>query len=363
MFLGDDQNPASTLSSGTSSSATERLLQLAGAGPSRAGPNKNSANANGSVSPHNYKENNKTDNNEIGSTELKPSVVHNISINVTDTDSPTCVRRRIHLRSLSDVTPASRTHTPRARSHSERPRASPAPSPSHAPQSPATVLAAPATAPAVLLPRIVRSERSSPDASSLALDDGTETRLRSRDRSGSDAVSVLGNPWRKMSDVDLNASGSRSRSTGRGALDPWVRNPTLRPDKNSDVPKSREDVTRAVSDSEQKRDVPTFKRGKLERRSPVVCETCGNESCECWRTGWARHARAARSLGAQCTCDGRSPRPSPARLRPRAPPRTLSDDEDRPRRLYKSASQKMICTSIDGDRVKKLADPLLETTC
>lgn len=314
------------------------------------------------MSPHNYKENNKTDNNETGSVDLKPSIAHNISINVTDTDSPTCVRRRIHLRSLSDVTPASRTHTLRARSHSERPRASPAPSPARAvPPSPAAVV--PTATPAVLLPRIVRSERSSPDASSLALDDANESRLRSRDRSGSDAVSVLGNPWRKMSEVDLNAAGSRGRSAGRGALDPWVRNPTLRPDKSCDRPASREDVGRAVSDSEQKREVPAFKRGKLERRSPVVCETCGNESCECWRTGWARQARAARSLGAQCTCEARSPRPSPARLRPRAPPRALSDDEDRPRRLYKSASQKIICSSVDGDRGKKLADPLLETTC
>uniref|UniRef100_A0A2A4K4M8 Uncharacterized protein n=1 Tax=Heliothis virescens TaxID=7102 RepID=A0A2A4K4M8_HELVI len=166
-----------------------------------------------------------------------------------------------------------------------------------------------------------------------------------------------------MSEIDLNAGDSRGRNAGRGALDPWVRNPTLRPNKSVDQPASREDVARAASDSEQKREVPTVKRGKLERRSPVVCETCGNESCECWRTSWARQARAARSLGTQCTCDSRSPRPSPARLRPRAPPRALSDDEDRPRRLYKSASQKMICTSVDGDRVKKLADPLLETTC
>lgn len=267
------------------------------------------------------------------------------------------------MRSYSDVTPACRVLTPRARSHSERPRVL-SPSRAAPPSPPASPAPADPTSPTpyVLRPRIVRSERSSPDASSLALNDGAEPRLRSRDRSGSDAVSVLGNPWRKMSEVDLNAAGSRGRATGRGALDPWVRKPQ-RSDKKSDLPSSREDVGRAASDSEQKREVP-FKRGKLERRSPVVCETCGNESCECWRTGWARQARAARSLGTQCTCEVlRSPRPSPGRLRPRAPPRALSDDEDCPRRLYKSASQKIICTSIDGDRVKKLADPLLETTC
>ncbi|KAJ8736147.1 hypothetical protein PYW08_006803 [Mythimna loreyi] len=276
---------------------------------------------------------------------------------------------RTETRCRADVTPACRVLTPRARSHSERPRVL---SPSHAvvpsvTDTPTTsdTPSSPTPTPHVLTPRIVRSERSSPDASSLVLNDGAESRLRSRDRSGSDAVSVLGNPWRKMSDVDLNAAGSRGRTAGRGALDPWVRNATQRSDKKTETPASREDVGRAASDSEHKREVPSFKRGKLERRSPVVCETCGNESCECWRTGWARQARAARSLGAQCTCEvaARSPRPSPARLRPRAPPRALSDDEDRPRRLYKSASQKVICTSIDGDRAKKLVDPLLETTC
>lgn len=237
-----------------------------------------------------------------------------------------------------------------------------APSPTTTP--PPATPPSPANTPYVWRPRVVRSERSSPDASSNALNDGVEPRLRSRDRSGSDAVSVLGNPWRKMSEVDLNAGSSRSRTAGRGALDPWVRNPTQRSDKKSEQLASREDVGRASSDSEQKREVPSFKRGKLERRSPVVCETCGNESCECWRTCWARQARPSRSMGTQCTCDAvRSPRPSPARLRPRAPSRALSDDEDRPRRLYKSASQKIIYASVDGDRVKKLADPLLETTC
>ncbi|CAB3241038.1 unnamed protein product [Arctia plantaginis] len=321
---GDDQNPASTLSS---------------------------------------------DNNEVASTDQKGSITHNISINVTDTDSPTCVRRRIHLRSLSDVTPASLTHTPRARSQSERPRASPSPS--------RAALRSPAKAPTLSplfvstpgAPRFVRSERSSPDASMVALDDtfassdvGIARRFGGRDRSSSDAFSVLGNPWQKMSEVDLNTAAGRGRTGGRGGLDPWVRNSTMRSATSCERPASRDDANRTNSDSEQKREVPTFKRGKLERKSPVACESCGNESCECWRAQWARQARAARSLGAQCTCDARSPRRSPARLRPRVASRALSDDEERPRRLYKSASQKTIGISIDGDRVKK-GDPLLETTC
>lgn len=323
-------------------------------------------NANGSVSPHNYKENKKTDNNEAISTDQKASIAYNISINVTDTDSPSYVRRRIHLRSLSDVTPASRAHTPRARSHSERPRATATPSPSRpAPRSP---VPQPHTG-APGMPRFVRSERSSPDTSLLTLEEplahseaGLTRRFGARDRSSSDAVSVLGNPWRKMSEVDIKSAAARGRVGGRSGLDPWVKIPSPRADSSCDRAMSKDEASRGTSDTEQKRESSTFKRGKLERKSPVVCESCGNESCECWRTNWSRGARAIRSLGAQCTCDARSPRPSPARLRPRAAPRALSDDEDRPRRLYKSASQKLITTSMDGDRGKK-TDPLLETTC
>ncbi|CAG9796412.1 unnamed protein product [Diatraea saccharalis] len=207
----------------------------------------------------------------------------NISINVTAADSPVCVRRRIHLRSLSDVTPASRTLAPRARSHSERPRTTPQPSPAHVPPAP---------------PR-ARSERSSPAASTLALD----------------APPLLGDPWRKMSDRELTAA--------RSALDPWVKK-TAREQSAAEAPP---------------------RRGKLERAAPV-CETCGPTAAEC----------ACR----RCTCE-RSPRPSPARLQPpRQPARAHSDDEERPRRLYKSASQRAV-TSVDAE--PKTADPLLETTC
>lgn len=230
-----------------------------------------------------------------------------------DADSPAGVRRRIHLRSLSDVTPASRALTPRARSHSERPRALPAPSPSH-----------PST----------RSARSSPDASPAS----------PRARRAPSPAAALADPWRKMSELDL-----RPR-----ALDPWVKN-ARRP-----LALSGEELPRPspAADSEPNNSGGTFKRGKLERKACVVCESCGNESCECWRP---RTPRAARSLAARCTC---SPRPSPARLAPRpAPARALSDDEARPRRLYKSASQKIICSSMESEPVKKPADPLLETTC
>ncbi|XP_028034608.1 uncharacterized protein LOC114246326 [Bombyx mandarina] len=84
------------------------------------------------------------------------------------------------------------------------------------------------------------------------------------------------------------------------------------------------------------------RRGRLERRSAVRCEACGAESCECWR----------------CTCEPRSARPSPARLAPRPPARALSDDSaaERPRRLYKSSSQRLLGTT-------STIDPLLETTC
>ncbi|XP_037302693.1 dapper homolog 3-like, partial [Manduca sexta] len=226
---------------------------------------------------------------------------HNISINVTDTDSPDGARRRIHLRSLSDVTPASRAHTPRARSHSERPRASPAPSP--------------ARPRAALAPRQARSERSSPDASPLALDDGR----RARDR----AASALADPWRKMSELDLAAA--------RSTRDPWVRFPPPRADDPPAV------------EPERRRDP---RRPRLERRSPVSCDTCGSESCECWR----------------CTCEPRSARVSPARLAARGAVRALSDEEERPRRLYKSSSQRLVCSATEPDRARP-ADPLLETTC
>ncbi|XP_049878650.1 serine/arginine repetitive matrix protein 1-like [Pectinophora gossypiella] len=379
-------------------------VNLAGAGPSRAGPTKNSANANGSASPHIHRENDKTlDNNEARSSEPKSpiTVAHNISINVTDTDSPAGVRRRIHLRSLSDVTPTSRAPTPRARSHSERPAPSPAPSPGPSPAHAA--LAA---------PRAVCSARTSPAASRERLDDVAADRVRRADRLRGDAVSVLGDPWRKMSDLDLR--GGRPRRDTRD--DPWVKKPAARTaaDTTRERAPSREDVARANADPDPKRD-GTFRRGKLERKAAVVCESCGNESCECWRPrspGGPRTPRAARSLTAgasvagaapRCTCEARSPRPSacearsprpspsearsprpspcearsprpspcearsprpsPARLAPRQPVRALSDDEGRPRRLYKSASQKIICTSMENESVKKAADPLLETTC
>ncbi|CAH2050730.1 unnamed protein product, partial [Iphiclides podalirius] len=105
---GDDQNPASTLSS---------------------------ANVNDSLSPHHARESDKRSENKEPSESAarSPRVAHNISISVTDADSPAGVRRRVHLRSLSDVTPSSRSLAPRARSHSERPRASPAATPARSP--------------------------------------------------------------------------------------------------------------------------------------------------------------------------------------------------------------------------------------
>ncbi|KPI95049.1 Abhydrolase domain-containing protein FAM108C1 [Papilio xuthus] len=285
----------------------ERLKRfLAGAGPSRAGPNKSSAN--GPASPHTSRDCDKRADPELAAppppapAARSPRLAHNISISVTDTDSPAGVRRRIHLRSLSDVTPASREPAPRARSHSERPRASPlssrAPSPCPAP-SPARSLAlspTPSPAPSPLRP-VARSERSSPDAT-----------LRVRP--------VLGDPWRKMSEVDLKSAERRVRG------DPWVRSPSTR----------------------------ARRRGRLQRAA-AVCEACGRSGCEC----------------ARCTC---SPRAATAgALSPRVPPvlRAHSDDEARPRRLYKSSSQKAICsttttTSMAAERAEP-PDPLLETTC
>ncbi|CAG4977786.1 unnamed protein product [Parnassius apollo] len=250
-----------------------------------AGPNK-STNVNGSLSPHNSREGDKrSDSNEP---ESQPRVVHNISISVTDADSPAGVRRRVHLRSLSDVTPASRTPVQRARSHSERPRASPAP-------SPARSLALSPT-PSPLRAAVTRSERSSPDAS-----------LR-------EARPVGGDPWRKMSEVDL-------KSAGRARADPWVKSASLRP-----------------GDAARRR-----ARGRLERAAPV---------CEGVRPlGLRVLARALHVLAA---------RHPPGAARPTPPQRAHSDDETRPRRLYKSASQ-AICSSTE-ERAKP-ADPLLETTC
>lgn len=253
---------------------------------------------------------------------------------MTDADSPTCVRRRIHLRSLSDVTPASRALAARARSHSERPRASPQPSPARAPLAP---------------PR-ARSERSSPVASLLALDAPTAPAAPSAPPTPPHAAPVLGNPWRKMSEHDLDL---RSRPSPR-SHDPWVRNSSLRP--------LARDETGGVSSEPETgrgREGAGVKRGKLERKA-AVCESCGGASCECWRAE-AAGARTARG-SSLCTCE-RSPRVSPARLLPRVPARALSDDEERPRRLYKSASQRVVCASIDGDVPRKAADPLLETTC
>ncbi|CAH0727511.1 unnamed protein product, partial [Brenthis ino] len=187
------------------------------------------------------------------------------AISVTDADSPAGARRRVHLRSLSDVTPAARSPATRARSHSERPRVSPTPSPSPSPRRP--------PAPHALRPRAVRSERSSPDASLHALADA--------------------DPWRKMSEAELRPSPGRARSSLE-APDPWVR-------------KGR-------------------RRGRLERAAGVACGEC---------------ARG-------CTC-------SPARAPARPPLRAHSHDEGRPRRLHKSASQRLL--SVDAP------DPLLETTC
>lgn len=301
---------------------------------------------------------------------------------MTDADSPPGVRRRIHLRSLSDVTPASCATTPRARSHSERPRVlpSPSPSPSHtlAPRPERAVVSA-RTSPAVSRERL-------DFAAPLAPATGPSTpRLRHRTQT----VTVLGDPWRKMNDPDLGGATTRSRpAAGQASLDatrgfdPWVKKPALRPaaDFGHERIAPNDDTIRAGSDAETKRD-GTFRRGKLERKAAVVCESCGNESCECWRPrspSAPRTPRVMRSLGTlatasstsaatRCTCNplnpSTSPRPSPSRLLPRVPVRALSDDESHPRRLYKSASQKMICTTIETECVTKTGDPLLETTC
>ncbi|CAH4031339.1 unnamed protein product [Pieris brassicae] len=301
--------------------------QLAGAGPSRAGPIKKSTI--GSSSTQHLDKN--IDNQELSATSANSprSIAHNISINVTDIDSPAGVRRRIHLRSLSDVTPAGRSPGARPRSHSERPHISPGPSPavSIAP-SPSPRIAPPSPhLVTALYPRVVRSERSSPDASLHALVDDP--------RPKPNVLTVVNDPWRKMSEVDLKSAGRRRRPTARASLesrstvDPWVRNPASRTGS---------------------RDELRARRGKLERSAAVACESCGSGACEWW---------AARAAG-DCTCASLSP----ARLAPRPPPpRALSDDESRPRRLFKSASQKIICSSLERDTTAPTADPLLETTC
>ncbi|CAG4954383.1 unnamed protein product [Colias eurytheme] len=311
---------------------------------SRAGPNKNSVN--GSSSSHNLDKN--VDNNEaVAETRSPRTIAHNISINVTDADSPVGVRRRIHLRSLSDVTPAGRSPGARARSHSDRPRAEPAPSaavslaPSPAPSpSPRVPPASPRNLVTALYPRVVRSERSSPDASLHTLVDDARPRT--------DALTVSNDPWRKMSEVDLKSAGRRMGAATRASLDsphavdPWVRNPASRAG-------SRDELSAAGAGAADAGGRLRGRRGKLERAAAVVCEACGGAGCECRR--------------AQCTCPPRrSPRPSPARLAPRAPLRAHSDDEERPRRLYKSASQKIICSSVEREPTAT-ADPLLETTC
>ncbi|CAH2102234.1 unnamed protein product [Euphydryas editha] len=289
-------------------------MDEAGAGPCRAGPEKNVLNSlDGSASPR--APNRSAD--EDGSRSPRP--VHNISINVTDADSPVGVRRRLHLRSLSDVTPAGRSPAPRARSHSDRPRVSPAPSatlsaaPSAAPSPAPSPRRPPApsspVAPHALVPRAVRSERSSPDASLHALAD--EARVRPE-----------ADPWRKMSDVDLGRSGrpaARASLDAPHALDPWVRKPTRRAASRDSVGATPEARPR---------------RGRLERAAGVVCESCGAAACECRRAG-------------ACTC---SPRPSPARLSPRPPLRAHSYDEGRPRRAPEPPAG-------------EAPDPLLETTC
>lgn len=224
------------------------------------------------------------------------------------------------------MTPASRALAARARSHSERPRASPAPSP------------APSPARAPLAPPRARSERSSPVASLLALDAPPTPSA-----SAPPTPPVLGNPWRKMSELDLDA---RERAARRSSLDPWVRNSSLRP------PAPARDDAASEPETGRARDA---KRGKLERAAPV-CESCGGAGCECWRGAGAGAVARGSSL---CTCE-RSPRASPARLGARAG-RALSDDDERARR-YASASR-LACASVDGDCPKKPADPLLETTC
>ncbi|KAJ0182357.1 hypothetical protein K1T71_001726 [Dendrolimus kikuchii] len=350
---GDDQNPASTLSSGTSTASPRE--------------------------PHHRSEGD-ADERDRG------TLAHNISISVTDTDSPVGVRRRIHLRSLSDVTPTSRAQTPRARSHSERPRESPAPSPT---PSPSPSPSRPPPLAVALFPRAVRSERSSPDASMVGLDGAGDTKARLRSRFGGDNGTALGDPWRKMSEADLNVAGGRSRISARAALDPWIKIPSVRSEagrERSSRDESAAAASATVPEPEPRREGGS-KRGKLERRSPVVCESCGNESCECWRVRspgcprTPRLQRAAASLGAQCTCEARSPRPSPQRLSPRAPARALSAEgaRPRPRHLYKSVSQRALCPAGGGGGggeapapappapgaapLAPAADPLLETTC
>lgn len=232
-------------------------------------------------------------------------MTHNISINITEVDSPAVVRRRVHLRSLSDVTPAARAHVVRARSHSDRTSPRPAPrSPPRSPRSPPR--------------RAVRSERSSPNLSAAA---PRSPRPRA-------ALSVLGDPWRKMSDADPK-SDKRDRLSFDGTSrsdDPWI--------KNSSSHRTGEPSQRSGKNfvkTDVKRDSASFKRGKLERKSAVACEASGRESSESWPV---------------CTCP-----------MPRAPP----DRDDAA--LYKSVSQKNIFSIDKSESAKRAPDPLLETTC
>ncbi|GBP84826.1 hypothetical protein EVAR_32725_1 [Eumeta japonica] len=334
------------------------------------------------------------------------NVVHNISINVTDTDSPAGVRRRIHLRSLSDVTPAGRAVSPRtrARAFSERPHhSSPPASPSAGHLSPhreistlTSILAKCETSASVRNVRKVHSERSSPNLSLVSVEcarSDTETakhspRPRNANRFRSDTVTILGDPWRKMSEFDLKTDCRRSRTPTHPPLDradsddPWVKSCTLQLPSARSTPRDNDDgVVKkpSGSNSDIKQEIVSFKRGKLERNSPVVCDSCGNESCECWRPrspccpgrggvraprtprlNELRQQRAFSSPGAgaaapapssnreaACTCDAPSPRLSPA-----------------PRAVYKSASQRLLCVERPCEPLATTtADPLLETTC
>lgn len=244
---------------------------------------------------------NSSDNNtNITSNPKSPRVLHNISINITVAESPICVRRRIHLRSLSDVTPAAgRSPAPRARSHSDR--ASPvsrAVSPLVARSMTPTVSSVTRALTPVPSPR-VRSERSSPARSPRARN---ANRFRSVD-----ASTVHADPWRKMSDVDLKSVGKR-RSDRSRVEDPWIKNSV-----------GRSSDSRSLS--------LESRRGKLERRAAV--------ECVCRRPG-----------------------------SPRCMSRPQQYTECEPIPLYRAPSKKVVCSvDIEGGDAAKAVDPLLETTC
>ncbi|KAG7310468.1 hypothetical protein JYU34_003251 [Plutella xylostella] len=104
------------------------------------------------------------------------------------------------------------------------------------------------------------------------------------------------------------------------------------------------------------------RRGKLERRSPVVCDACGHESCECWRPRTPRldELRGAAAAGAGgeavCTCPPRSPRPSPARLAAADRARSLSQQ-------LVSRAPPASPAPAPAAPATPATDPLLETTC